>query len=411
MKAKYTNFSAPTTAVLTESIDVNVNLSDSEPAMEIEVLTNLIAKELLAETQSSLNSVKGVATRIAQEVERICTSSDRIQQTGCVGTWQVALAQHRIAKCVKYYKLGVKQARVELHSTLGAISYRYITPARGHASFQGRYHMLEDFLQNFYIEALSAFRREHQTTANYQPRTQLEVAEYLTFTEQYARRRIRLRMGGSQQLIVLRAQGFVRRQPTETPMDIELAAESPKSEEAQAHGNASAMQQVREQMVSETTDPTEAVLRDRVVDELVKYLSEQGQSDCIDYLSLRLQDLSAREIDEVLGLSSRQRDYLQQRFKYHVEKFARNHNWQLVHEWLGADLDQKLGLNNQQWEAFWQQLEPSQQQLLQLKRKHNSDKAIASSLKLTPKQVQKNWSQLLEKAWQVRNSSTASQTA
>jgi hypothetical protein len=93
-----------------------------------------------------------------------------------------------------------------------------------------------------------------------------------------------------------------------------------------------------------------------------------ARHDCADYLILKLQDLAAPEIDDILGLTPRQRDYLQQRFKYHVEKFARSSHWQLVHQWLGAELDQKLGLKEPQWEAFVGQLDPMQQQLLSLKR-------------------------------------------
>jgi hypothetical protein len=113
--------------------------------------------------------------------------------------------------------------------------------------------------------------------------------------------------------------------------------------------------------------------------------------------------LAAPEIDDILGLTPRQRDYLQQRFKYHVEKFAHSSHWQLVHEWLGADLDQKLGLSSPQWEAFVGQLDPMQQQLLSLKRARRSDFEIVKAMKLTPKQVQKRWSELLEIASLVRN--------
>ncbi|MCL1473878.1 HetZ-related protein [Argonema antarcticum A004/B2] len=392
---------------------MNVRPSKQESEMDRETLAQEIVKELQALIQSeggvktSIASLGTVADRIAKEVERICRQSSRIQKSGEIRSWQLNLARHRLQKCLTYYNLGAKQGRIELHSTLGAIVYRYVTPMRQQLSFQGRYHLIEDFLQGFFMESLKTFRRETELPQDYTPRTSLEVAEYLSFTEQYARRRINLGKSASQQLIVLRAQAFSRRQPAETTMDMELAAESPKSEEAQTQRRDPAMQQVRASMVTQTIDPTLAVLRDRLISELIQYLESQGQSDCIDYLTLKLQDLSAMEIDEVLGLSSRQRDYLQQRFKYHVEKFSRIHQWQLVHEWLGADLDRKLGMNTQQWSAFWQKLTPQQQQLLQLKRDGVSDRAIATTLKWTPKQVEKRWSQLLELAWQVRNSSTS----
>ena len=224
--------------------------------------------------------------------------------------------------------------------------YRHVASFRSNLNFQARYNMIEDFLQGFYIESLRAFRREHQLDVTYQPRTQLELAEYMAFTEHYAKRQIGLPGRNRQRLIVLRAQGFAKGQPPETAIDIEMAVESGKGEDAEMYSRSPALQQVREQMVSETVDPADAVLRDRVVSELIAYLEAQNQPECVDYLTLKLQDLSASEIDRVLGLSSRQRDYLQQRFKYHVEKFARTQNWKLVHEWLGADVDQKLGMTS-----------------------------------------------------------------
>jgi len=274
-------------------------------------------------------------------------------------------------------------------------------------NFQARYNMIEDFLQGFYIESLRAFRREHQVDATYQPRTQLELAEYMAFTENYAKRQIGLPGRNRQRLIVLRAQGFAKGQPPETAIDIEMAVESGKGEDAEMYSRSPALQQVREQMVAETVDPADAVLRDRVVSELIAYLESQNQPECVSYLTLKLQDFSASEIDRVLGLSSRQRDYLQQRFKYHVEKFARTQNWQLVHEWLGADVDQKLGMTSDKWETFRAQLSPEQQQLLVMKRNQESDSAIATAIKCTPKQVQKRWAQLLDLASQTRNSCQA----
>jgi uncharacterized protein (DUF2164 family) len=144
------------------------------------------------------------------------------------------------------------------------------------------------------------------------------------------------------------------------------------------------------------------------VGELVQYLENQGHKDCADYLILKLQDLAAPEIDNILGLTPRQRDYLQQRFKYHVEKFARTQEWQLVHQWLGADVDQKLGLSSLQWQTFVGQLDPMQQQLLEFKRASLSDFEIVKALKITSKQVQKRWTQLLEMASLVRNNAVES---
>ena len=398
------------------------NLPISEPSLDnyvtneelsasnADALIKLLCKEMQAAVKATPASVESVVKRIVKEVERICDKSYRIQNSGEVKSWQLTLARHRLQKCLRYYQLGSKQGRVELHSHLGAIVYRHIATASGELKFEARYNLIEDFLQAFYIEAIKAFRRENELPENYTPRTQLELAEYMAFTEQYAKRRINLPGGANQQLIILRAQGFARRQPQETTVDIEMAVESAKGEEGESYQRNSAVQQVRSQMLAQASfDPAEESERDRVIAELTKYLESQGQSDCVDYLTLKLQDLSAPEIDSILGLTSRQRDYLQQRFKYHVEKFAKQHHWQLVHQWLGAGLDHKLGLSSQQWEMFLSQLSPQQQQILQLKSAKNSDQAIAKSLKCTPKQLQKRWTQLLELAWAIRNNNSEAQ--
>jgi hypothetical protein len=377
------------------------------PIATQETIVSKLAQVLLKEFQTDLptpsSNVRSVMTRMVSEVERICEKSDRIQSSGQVQTWQLTLTRHKVQKCLTYYRLGSRRGRVELHSHLSTMVYRHIVASQAQMGFGARYTLIEDFLQGFYIEVLKAFRREHQLPMDYSPRTRLELAEYMAFTEHYAKRRITLPGRRNQQLIVLRAQSFAHRQPPETSMDLEMAMESAKGEEAEMQSRSPLAQQVREQMVADVTDPSDSVVRDRVIHDLTEYLEAQGQSDCVDYLALKLQDLSAPEIDEILGLSSRQRDYLQQRFKYHVEKFARSHRWQLVHQWLGADLDQNLGMRQLQWEGFVADLSTEQQRLLELKGRQMSDLEIGKVLGCTAKQVHKRWVRLLELAWQVRN--------
>lgn len=376
---------------------------------DTQALTELLQSELRSHVRLESPRALAVVDRIVEEVERICRKSDRIQTSGEIRSWQDTLARHRLQKILSYYKLGSKQGRVELHGNLSVMIYRHVAPTQAQLSFSARYNLIEDFLQDFYAESLKAFRRENQVAPDYTPRTQLELAEYMAFTEQYAKRRIGLPNGSNQQLIVLRAQSFAKRQPSETPLDIEQAVEVGRGEEAQEHNRSAAMQQVRSRLVSESTDPSEAVLRDRVVSELLHYLESHGHSDCADYLVLKLQDFAAPDIDEMLGLTPRERDYLQQRFKYHVEKFSRSSHWKLVHQWLGADIDQKLGMSSTQWETFVAQLDSKQQQLLSLKQAHKSDAEIGKAIGCTPKQAQKRWTALLEIAWKIRNSEGGSE--
>ena len=372
-------------------------------------LIDFLIADINEQISTSARVTTTVATRLAIEVTRICRKSKRIQSLGEVNAWQRSLAQNRIKKYVDYYRLGSRQGRTELHSRLSAIAYRYIAPARTQLGFQGRCTLLEDFLQGFYIEVLKAFRRENHMAEDYTPRSRLELAEYMAFSEHYAKRRISLPGCYNQQLLVLRAQAFAKRLPAETSVDIEMAVDSPKGDN-ESFFRSPAIQQIREKMVADATDPSESVLRDRIIAELVEYLEEQDQPECIDYLSLRLQDMAACEIDEVLGLSSRQRDYLQQRFKYHVEKFSQSHRWELVHQWLGADLDKNFGLSPREWQVFLDQLSEEQTRLLQFKQQQMqdpdngpSDVAIAQALKWTPKRVNRRWSKLISLAWKVRN--------
>ncbi|MEO0867632.1 MAG: heterocyst differentiation protein HetZ, partial [Cyanobacteria bacterium J06642_11] len=325
----------------------------------------------------------------------------RHQNPGYVRSWAFNLANHRVEQCIRYYKLSSERGRIELHSTLSAIIYRYISVPHAQTSYQARLSLIEDFLQNFYSEAINAFRRENQMAANFQPRTALELAEYMAFTERYGKRRIPLRRGRSQQLIILRAQTFSKQQPPETAVDIEQATEAANDND-QAWKNAP-VQRLREEILLQSDTPPEDNLRERVVDELMVYLKEKKQEDCADYFSLRLMDLPASEIEAMLGLTSRQRDYLQQRFKYHLLRFALAHHWELVHEWLGIELDKNLGLTPQQWDHLQEKMDQSQTKLLQLKQQGLSDTDISQTLGLSLTQIRKHWSKLLEQAWELRN--------
>lgn len=366
----------------------------------------LLLEELQQSTRASESNCAEVAARIEEEVNRICTESKRIQASGEVEKWAQNLATHRLRQCLNYYKLGSRQGRVELHSTLSSIIYRYISPSQKGASYQARVNLIEDFLQQFYLESLNAFRRETELPPTYSPQTRLELAEYMAFTERYGKRRIPLPGGRSQQLIVLRAQTFSQQQPKENAVDMDQAAEGTANDSEQTWGDSS-LHQVREAMVANDNGNDSDSLRETVVSELMQYLREKKQEDCADYFALRLKDLSTGEIEAILGLTPRKRDYLQQRFKYHLLKFALGHRWELVHQWLEADLERNLGLTPSQWEIFLGKINSNQETLLNLKQEGNSDEAIAQTLNIKASQVKKEWYKLLEKAWNIRNSSSS----
>jgi len=382
---------------------ITTNIHQDEIDCSVDAVRQIIFTELRQSTRAAEQNSRDVTARIVGEVTRICSESKRIQSSGEIDSWSITLARHRLKQCLKYYQLGSHRGRVELHSTLSAVIYRYITPPQVQSSYQARLNLIEDFLQGFYIESLNAFRRESQLPPTYCPRSLLELAEYMAFSERYGKRRIPLPGRRSQQLIILRAQTFSQQQPPETLVDMEQAAEGSSGDSDQVRSGAP-LQQVREQMVAQEPELTEDTLRHTVVAELMTYLEERQQRDCADYFALRLQDLPANEIEAILGLTSRQRDYLQQRFKYHLIRFALSHQWELVHQWLEADLERNLGLTPQQWDVLQTNLSHTQAEMLQLKQKGTSEGAIAQSLGCSVTQVQKQWSKLLEQAWEIRNS-------
>lgn len=374
--------------------DDTIVISEDQP------LRLSLQQVITQQTKSSPSQVTAIAHRIANEVERICHKSDRIQASGASNSWLLGLARHRLTKCLYYYHLGSRQGRIELHGHLSAIVYRYITLSQSQLGFQGRHPLIEDFLQDFYAEALKAFRRENDLPTDYTPRSMLQLAEYMVFTECYGKRRIQLHYGKSQQLIILRAQTFSKRLPADTTVDIEKAFDTAKDDDNEG-GSSRLLQQLRAKMVSENDDSNDEGLRDRVIHQLLEYL--QGQEQCVDYLLLKLEDLSAPEIEAALGIDTRQRDYLQQRFKYHVEKFARVANWELVLQWLGAEVEQKLGLTAVQWDELINLLNPEQQLILELKQSKVADAEIMKRLKLTEKKLQMRWSAILEISTKLRN--------
>ncbi len=385
---------------MNSAITVNIQ---GENSISVEVIFQLLLQELQQSTKAAPENCRDVATRITAEVQRICHESKRIQASGAIESAATTLARHRLQQCLRYYQFGSHRGRVELHSTLSAIIYRYINPPQKQLSYQGRLTIIEDFLQSFYLEALNAFRRENQLEITYRPQTLLELAEYMAFTERYGKRRIPL-PGRQQQLIILRAQTFSQQQPPETSIDIEQAAEGSHSD-SDGFWEEPAVQQLRSAMAMQSEPELEQdALRTVVIKELMDYLEERQQSDCADYFSLRLQDLSAQEIERILGLTPRQRDYLQQRFKYHLIRFALLHRWELVHEWLEASLPTNLGLTPQQWQSYTAQLEDKQRSLLELKQQGETDEKIAKMLGLSMAQLQKRWFKILEQAWEIRNS-------
>ncbi|MEA5471778.1 hypothetical protein [Spirulina sp. 06S082] len=359
--------------------------------------------QLQQHTRASESQCRNVATRITDEVQRICDRSQRIQASAEIENEAKELANKRLQQCLYYFKLGSHQGKVKLHTLLTRIVYNHIFSSYGSNTRQARLDRVDDFLQGFYVEALNNFRKEAKLSLTYSPRSLLELSEYLAFCQRYARRRIPLPSHRSQQLIILRAWTFAQDNPPEIFVDIDSVAEGNSFEAGDRRDPI--MQQLRSLLVSTANNLPDTNLYDTIVEEVINYLESRKQQDCADYFILRLEDLTAGEIEHLLEINSQKRDYLQQRFKYHLIRFTFLDRWKLVHQWLEADLDRNLGLTPQEWQSLQNQLTPQQNQILQLQREEMAISAIAIEVSLTPKQTQKQWYKVLKLAWEIRNHS------
>jgi hypothetical protein len=160
----------PATSIRQKQQSNVVLLSSKQP------LPEMLVEALQGQVNAPVDRIQDVAVRIAVEVDRICAKSDRIQNSGIRESWRVGLARHRVSKCLYYYQLGSRQGRIELHSHLSSIVYRYITIPQSQLGFQARYSLIEDFLQEFYTESLKAFRRENELGDTYTPRSMLQLS-------------------------------------------------------------------------------------------------------------------------------------------------------------------------------------------------------------------------------------------
>jgi len=85
-------------------------------------LQQQLLEEMHAKVGGLSRSVRSVVARITCEVERVCSKSARIQNSGKVRDHLIELGNHRLNKCLHYYKLGSQQGRVELHGNLSVMN-------------------------------------------------------------------------------------------------------------------------------------------------------------------------------------------------------------------------------------------------------------------------------------------------
>lgn len=145
--------------------------------------------------------------------------------------------------------------------------------------------------------------------------------------------------------------------------------------------------------------------RQIVQQEFENYLTREVDPLASQWLRLYLQGRSQEAIAEALNVPIKQIYRLREKVSYHaIRVFAVKQSPELVASWLEISLQEhSLGLTPGQWQQYWENLTPVQQQLVESLKAGKSVEAIASELKLKTNQVIGEWSKLYLAAQSLRN--------
>lgn len=235
--------------------------------------------------------------------------------------------------------------------------------------------------------------------------TKLRNALLFASVEEYCLRPIR-----NQPLLVYRFVNYLRRTSrgglTQVPKSdlIRLV-----SEEILAEDGENPISLFNQQAVAEHQDrqawEEQQVLRIAVQQEFTSYLEAHLGAVAVQWLQLYLQGRSQEEIARSLHLPIKQIYRLREKISYHaVRIFALKGQSELVGNWLETSLvHHNFGLTSQQWQQYWQNLSPHQQQLLELFKLGKTAAAVAEDSNLKPHRVIGEWHKLYLAAQAIRN--------
>lgn len=148
-------------------------------------------------------------------------------------------------------------------------------------------------------------------------------------------------------------------------------------------------------------------LRSKVQEEFEKYLVEKVDSKAAEWLKLYLRGNTQEEIAKALDMPIKQVYRLREKVSYHaIRVFAVKQQPELVASWLEISLNEHgLGLTSNQWQKYWQNLNPQQRHLIESLKSGASVEEIAKQLNLRSNQVISEWTKLYLSAQSLRNSS------
>ena len=270
-----------------------------------------------------------------------------------------------------------------------------------------RQRQVKDVLQEIIQEMLRSDRHLQEQMSwisKCTQRSQLRNLLTMATIEEYCLRPIR-----NQPLIVYRFVNYLRRSQrggmTQVPgaQLIQLISEEIGTDETDSTISLFDVQAVGAYEQQQDFEETQRA-RQNVKDSFTDYLQEALGDTATQWLELHLQGYTQDSIAKKLELSINQVYRLREKISYHaIRIFTLKEQPELVLSWLKTTItDHDLGLTSSQWQTYWQELEPSQQQLLSELKAGKDIDAIAQKLGCKPKQVMSEWAKLYLAAQNLR---------
>ncbi|MGQ4649726.1 HetZ-related protein 2 [Lyngbya aestuarii] len=235
----------------------------------------------------------------------------------------------------------------------------------------------------------------------------LRDALLLTSVEEYCLRPIR-----NQPLLVYRFVNFLRRSQrggmTHVPESekVRLVSESITIEETDTPVSLLDQQALLDYQDSQAWEEQQT-LRLSVLNEFEAYLTENLNSEAVQWLRLYLQGQSQEMIARTLNKPVKEIYRLREKVSYHAIKvFSIKGKPELVANWLETSLQEhSFGLTPLQWQQYLKNLTPDQRQLLDQFAAGMKPELIAKDLDLKTNQVIGEWSKLYLAAQAIRGAS------
>jgi len=266
----------------------------------------------------SKTQAMGTAHRLAGDVSKICYQSDRILMLIDIDAEADRLLSWRLSNIKQDLSKGIAHAEKFTRELIGRFAWSVFSgnPWLGRTPKQSWYWATQ-YAQHMMTVALQRFRFERNLPLDWQADTNLKVAEFLLFTRRWITRRIGRKR---RQIVELRAIDFinaeVKRRKNEYLTDLSNDA---RTEEGELNNVGRSLSHV---CVAQYESYSSRLETEEFFERLEAYLIDKNRLDEAKYLRLYLQGYQAREIEKELGISQRERDYLNQRFVDHARKFA-----------------------------------------------------------------------------------------